>query len=396
MNNRLPDKNEWEKIVGDAFSSGDIHVFSDSYERRKESMQKGIVMKRTDERIRTHENTARRSSGAKIAAPLIAAAALVAVVPVSVHLLGGGGNSSPEYAAEISEDTLGSEAETETSPAEGVTEYTFISGGEVVEEGTMVSYETEDDTNGYEVSESYSDFTELTDKLYTVGYDYDNNGMEFYGFGNVVPEGTPGTWPDSYGSDISVTLDSAHYQDNFDGIYTDGIAREADYSRFIGDDGKLISNTRIWYRFSENDDTGIEWQPIQKEMIPKKILVAELTYTNNSGQEVKECVCPRLWVTDEGKLFMLGDNVKKESADWYEDEIDMKCDRWGHFSYSSDKQIDKNEVLLAPGESAKVQVAFLVNEYDIGDIYFELMPGYEGDMRKMIENSPVVDLTKIK
>ena len=43
-NNGLPTKKEWDKIVDNAFSSAEIHEFSDMYERRKADMQKGIFM----------------------------------------------------------------------------------------------------------------------------------------------------------------------------------------------------------------------------------------------------------------------------------------------------------------------------------------------------------------
>ncbi|MDE6427134.1 MAG: hypothetical protein K2K89_13515 [Ruminococcus sp.] len=44
---KFPDNDQWEKIVDEAFSSGDDHKFSENYEIRKQSIQKGnVIMKK--------------------------------------------------------------------------------------------------------------------------------------------------------------------------------------------------------------------------------------------------------------------------------------------------------------------------------------------------------------
>ena len=47
-NIRLPNNNEWNSIIDDAFSSDEIHTFSENYNMKKQSMRKGIAMKKNN------------------------------------------------------------------------------------------------------------------------------------------------------------------------------------------------------------------------------------------------------------------------------------------------------------------------------------------------------------
>ena len=73
-NNGLPNKNEWDKIVDDAFSSTEKHDFSVMYELKKAEIQKGITMKQSTNFIQ------RRYAGM-----VAAAAAIVIAVPATVY-----------------------------------------------------------------------------------------------------------------------------------------------------------------------------------------------------------------------------------------------------------------------------------------------------------------------
>lgn len=85
---RLPDKNEWEKIVGDAFTSSDHHVFSSNYNSRKNMMIGGNTMKR-------HIVDNKKHNG-RIVVSIAAAAAAFTLVPTGIFLAGrSGGDSAP-------------------------------------------------------------------------------------------------------------------------------------------------------------------------------------------------------------------------------------------------------------------------------------------------------------
>ena len=50
-NHRLPDKDEWDKIVDEAFSSDEVHTFSGEYNMKKYQnfqVRKGITMKKNN------------------------------------------------------------------------------------------------------------------------------------------------------------------------------------------------------------------------------------------------------------------------------------------------------------------------------------------------------------
>lgn len=74
MKKGFPDKQEWNKIVEEAFSSDDKHDFSAHYELRKDRMQRGIRMTKNTDR-----------KGKKIVAAVIASAAAIALIPTSVY-----------------------------------------------------------------------------------------------------------------------------------------------------------------------------------------------------------------------------------------------------------------------------------------------------------------------
>lgn len=74
MKKGFPDKQEWNKIVEEAFSSDDKHDFSAHYELRKDRMQRGIRMTKNTDR-----------KGKKIVAAAVASVAAIALIPTSVY-----------------------------------------------------------------------------------------------------------------------------------------------------------------------------------------------------------------------------------------------------------------------------------------------------------------------
>ena len=106
-NNRLPSKKEWDKIIDDAFSSEDIHQFSESYLRRKARLQKGIIMNEDRRRIK---ETPKRKIRISAVAGLAAALALVPASVLTISHLSG--NKVPHAEIEDEENTLSETADT--------------------------------------------------------------------------------------------------------------------------------------------------------------------------------------------------------------------------------------------------------------------------------------------
>lgn len=179
-NMKLPNSDEWEKIIDDAFSSDKLHTFSESYNMKKHSMQsmrKGITMKKNN----------------LIMNLTIAAAALTVVaVPTAIYI-GSNANHAPT-ATEISD-------ETQTDVSSEVPEIT--SSDEVtVAENTDEEFVTEnaevtvtDGEDDGQVNEETHNFTEENidfDTIYDVeygwlpeGFEYNEDGPYAYKFKNV-------------------------------------------------------------------------------------------------------------------------------------------------------------------------------------------------------------------
>lgn len=110
MKDKFPKEREWEKIVDNAFSSDEKHIFSEQYEMQKRCMQKGITMKRERIKIKNHKI----SSGA-----LSVAAAAIILVPSTIYGFGKlNANVEPSYQPEETEQTQETTEEVTTEPAE--------------------------------------------------------------------------------------------------------------------------------------------------------------------------------------------------------------------------------------------------------------------------------------
>lgn len=163
--NGLPDNDEWKNIVDEAFSSDETHVFSENYKMKKQSMRKGIIMKRNNWLMNL----------------TVAAAALAVVAfPTGIYLTTRNAETQPatEVPAEETESTSEGEVtvaeSTQEIQAEAVvsdneTEVTLSDG---VDDG-VVNEET------YEYTEEDTDIDYNT--IYDVEYGWLPEGLEYQG-----------------------------------------------------------------------------------------------------------------------------------------------------------------------------------------------------------------------
>ncbi|MDO4863648.1 MAG: hypothetical protein Q4A05_05715 [Ruminococcus sp.] len=163
-----------------------------------------------------------------------------------------------------------------------------------------------------------------------------------------------------------ITLNSARVQDSFDGITTDGCGWDKDYSIYVGEDGRL------------NDPN-----------YDLRIVVLDLTYTNNSDVETDFCICPKMCSYKDGcitpiDLFPTNHHVNGEANGF-------NCESGLHFSFDSDKKGEKNHIVLEAGESAEVQLAFVIEADDLGTLIYGAEPSYNGNFHDYYD-SPLVDL----
>lgn len=167
---------------------------------------------------------------------------------------------------------------------------------------------------------------------------------------------------------VSVSVDSVSVQDTFDGITTDGCGNPANYADYTKADGTVADSVRKWYTMGDGVNT-LDKQT-QEETVPQKVLVMHLTYTNIGSETVEECVCPSLFWIENGKVLYDWDAAGTYSTD---SNLELKYDNMA-FSFSTNHSFHKNNLTdLAPGESAEVTLAFLVDAYKMDNLYLNIL-----------------------
>lgn len=216
-----------------------------------------------------------------------------------------------------------------------------------------------------EVASSYTTYTEFQEQLQAQLENSDVSEPDFYkenlGEMNLISIGE--TFSDF---DVDVTLDSITYQDTFDGITTDSVGREYDYSKYMNADGTLADNVRTWYTMGDGVNTIDEVD--YTETMSAKIMVVNLTYENKGAEEIEYCVCPGVRPVDENGDWLI---ENKSFDDRYAvDSLNaLGCDD-GFFSFSTDHENSKNNIAaFKPGEKAQVQLAFIVYDEPVADYY---------------------------
>lgn len=219
-------------------------------------------------------------------------------------------------------------------------------------------------------------------------YDVDPQRISFYHVGDtftnqwlneLIPENA-----------CDVTLNSAWIQDSLSGITTDGIGRPADYSEFTDENGKLLSFKRTWYSYDDPEPV-MEYQNMNKYVV-----VLDLTYTNRSDVENDICIDPLLYSLDWEDYLVPVNWDDKWSADGVEDSVKLGHESGWFFSFDSDKKGEKNHIILQQGESAHVQLAYEIDQEDIGRLYYCAYPCGSGNKYQDFYDAPMVDLTSLR
>ncbi len=188
---------------------------------------------------------------------------------------------------------------------------------------------------------------------------------------------------------ISITVNSAELQTNFDGITTGRIGEPADYSEYMDENGNVIDNVRTWY--NQGDGVNTLDETIRTDTIGQNILVMNLTYTNESDHDTEYNIFPTLFTVAEDRLCRM-DNIRPDVTERYWDSLPLYTDGTA-FSLQTEHAHDKNHLILAPGESADVQLAFLVGDDMLGNVYMNIHGNY---LLTYEENLPVLDLCEIR
>lgn len=183
---------------------------------------------------------------------------------------------------------------------------------------------------------------------------------------------------------VSLKLDALSTQNTFAGISTDSIGEPCDYSSYQNADGTIADNTRTWYCYGDGVNTLDE--VIKTETIPQTILTFQLTYTNNGTESVETCVCPQLFRMQADGTFPA--YTEETETEYHVDSSDLNI-TGEFFSFSSSGEHRKNNVLLQPGETQTVTVAFVVDADQLDELYLVPAPhGYE--LPEEVAQSPIL------
>ena len=166
-NMKLPNSDEWEKIIDDAFSSDELHTFSESYNMKKHSMhsvRKGITMKKNN----------------LIMNLTVAAAALTVVaVPTAVYI-GSNANHTPT-ATEVSDETQ-TDVSSEVPEITSSDEVTLAENTDeefVTENAEVTVTDGEDDGQVNEETHTFTEENIDFDTIYNVEYGWLPEGLEY-------------------------------------------------------------------------------------------------------------------------------------------------------------------------------------------------------------------------
>lgn len=190
----------------------------------------------------------------------------------------------------------------------------------------------------------------------------------------TLPDGTEvqtfainDTFKDEYshytGADVDCSITDFWVQDNFDGFTTNGIGMDEDMSVYTAPDGSIDESKIDWYLGTDS----------------LKVVVVELTYTNNSDVDCEPCISPVLegygydaeHRYDESRIFGAGIDLKDTARKWEQFAMAFKVAEGSH--------VDKNEILLHAHETAKIHLAFLAQEKNLDNLYMN----YDGINIKM-------------
>lgn len=209
---------------------------------------------------------------------------------------------------------------------------------------------------------------------FTVG-SYENMGISVEDstiaqVGEEVYEKNPDIW-----GNVSAKVTGVRFDNDFNGLTTDGIGLNADYSKYLNEDGTLVENVRKWIEFENG--TEIEHGT---ETVPISVMTVNITYTNNGTEPVDDyCICPTLQTKYDGYFFRqrIYDIIKMETElltqniDCIDTFRHLTADDI-HFSFSCPNQSDKNNIHLDGGESTEVTLAFIVEDNLRDNLYLSM------------------------
>lgn len=200
---------------------------------------------------------------------------------------------------------------------------------------------------------------------------------------------------------MDVTPTNAYITSSFDDIATDCIGLDADYSNFTDENGNIIDCYTEWFKDVQQPDGTYKKEIIDTETVGSKILVVDMTLTNRSDMSDEYNIHPTLMTDYDGKLLRLTEAeraVKNGDCSYYCNMDELCGDRQAAFSLSvNGTKGAHNSVILEPGESAEVRLAFLLREEETDrKLYLSIIDqGFSTDDESYLDSNVFLDLSGV-
>ncbi|WP_303789256.1 hypothetical protein [Ruminococcus flavefaciens] len=201
------------------------------------------------------------------------------------------------------------------------------------------------------------------------------------------------------GNNIEITVNDAWVQDNFDGINTDGCGMPADYSEFLGEDGKIYE-TYQYGTIGDGINTIDEITDTVKTQ--KKVIVLDLTYKNVGDEDIYEdrencklgCnIFPSLIIAPQWDCNW---RVKASNTDkMLLNHSKLACEDF--LSLESDNKSGKNAINIPAGGETHVRISLAADADDVDDLYVDFTGhALYPNSSKNQDKSPILPVKDIK
>ncbi len=172
---------------------------------------------------------------------------------------------------------------------------------------------------------------------------------------------------------ISVRVDSVQTADDLQLIGNNNLPEK--WADAIGADGKLVNNTLSYIKSGDGIDSLDE--VVKTETVKQKLIYATVTYTNNADEEINHMlyIGTLMLMNHKDETYQIYDPAE-QSGDGYDRIIWDGVARTAEMTYSSVSEDYGNGgnyiSSLKPGESIQLNMAWIVNENDIDNMYLNL------------------------
>lgn len=175
--------------------------------------------------------------------------------------------------------------------------------------------------------------------------------------------------PDS----VTVCVDSVQFADDLQLIDANCIPDE--WKNAVGEDGKLVSNHLSYIKSGDGIETLDD--VVAERDVNQKLVYATVTYKNTTNKQINHLLYNGSLMTiakqSDGTYTVYVDGeTPGEGYDRYIGDGVARTAEMTYFTMQEDYGNGGNYISLKPGESIKINMAWIVNEQDIKNMYLNL------------------------